>query len=55
MRFHIRAASGGYRAVLIAANNEIVWWTEVYSTKAGANHAVKLAKAAFAAPVYDVS
>ena len=55
MRFHITTASGGYRAKLIAANNETVWWTEVYRTKAGAQHAIELAKGAYNAPVYDLT
>lgn len=55
MKFYIRTASGGYRAMLLAANNEIIWWTEVYTTKSGARHAVELAKSAYAAPVHDVT
>lgn len=42
MRFEIKAASGGYRAYIIAANNEILFWSEVYTTKASARHACEL-------------
>ena len=54
MYFAIVAASGGYRAHAYGANNQLVWWTEVYVHKAGAINAINLLKAgAFAAPVYD--
>lgn len=53
MHFRIRSASGGYRGYIIAANNEILFWTEVYTTKAGARHACELVKAqAAGAPIY---
>ena len=53
MYFTIEAASGGYRARLYGANNQLVWWTEVYTTKAGAQNAIEVAKGSFSAPVYD--
>jgi uncharacterized protein YegP (UPF0339 family) len=55
MRFQIVEASGGYRAKLVAANNETVWWTEVYRSKTGARHAIELAKASYNAPVRDLT
>lgn len=55
MRFQIRRASGGFRARLVAANNETVWWTEVYTTKAAALKAIELAKSAYNAPVRDLT
>jgi uncharacterized protein YegP (UPF0339 family) len=52
--FTIESASGGYRAHFYGANHELVWWTEVYTRKAGAEHAITLAKAnAASAPIYD--
>lgn len=45
MYFTIKAASGGFRARLYGSNNKLVWWTEVYETKAGATNAIKIAKA----------
>lgn len=53
MKFSIDVASGGYRAHLWGANGELVWWTEVYTTKASAQHAINIAKASANAPVYD--
>jgi uncharacterized protein YegP (UPF0339 family) len=54
MYFTIEKASGGYRARAFAANHELVWWTEVYVNKSGAQHAIDLMKAyASNAPVYD--
>lgn len=53
MYFTIEAASGGYRARLYASNHQLVWLTEVYTTKASAQHAIDLAKSAYSAPVYD--
>jgi len=55
MRFRIVTASGGYRAHMVAGNGELVWWTEVYTTKAAARHAIELAKSAYNAPVYDLT
>ncbi|MEX2103273.1 MAG: DUF1508 domain-containing protein [Gaiellaceae bacterium] len=52
--FAIVSASGGYRAHVYGANNELVWWTEVYVQKAGAMNAINLLKReAPGAPVYD--
>jgi uncharacterized protein YegP (UPF0339 family) len=54
MYFTIERASGGYRAHAYGANHELVWWTEVYVHKAGAQNAINMLKAgAPAAPVYD--
>lgn len=52
MRFEIKAASGGYRAYIIAANNEILFWSEVYTTKAGARHACELVNQSVL-PIYE--
>ena len=53
--FEIVPRSGGYRALLKSAgNHELIWYTEVYKYKTGAQHAIDLAKAyAPSAPVYD--
>lgn len=54
--FTIEAASGGYRAHFYGSNDKLVWWTEVYVRKAGAQAAIDFAKAyAPGAPVYDRS
>lgn len=54
MYFTIETASGGYRARAFGANGELVWWTEVYSSTAGAQSAIALMKSqAAGAPVYD--
>jgi uncharacterized protein YegP (UPF0339 family) len=54
MKFKIRPASGGYRARIVAANGEILFWTEVYTTRASARHACELVKANAAnAPIQD--
>jgi uncharacterized protein YegP (UPF0339 family) len=54
MYFTIDPASGGYRAHLWGANHKLVWWTEVYVHKAGAQNAIAILKAhAPSAPVYD--
>lgn len=45
MYFTIEAASGGYRARIYGGNHELVFWTEVYSTKAGAENAIAMVKA----------
>jgi uncharacterized protein YegP (UPF0339 family) len=54
MYFTIVPASGGYRAHAYGANHELVWWTEVYTYKSGAQNAINLMKTdAATAPVYD--
>lgn len=54
MYFTIETASGGYRARAYGANHELVWWTEVYVNKSGAQYAIGLMKTYAAdAPVYD--
>jgi uncharacterized protein YegP (UPF0339 family) len=54
MYFTIETASGGYRARAFGRNHELVWLTEVYVRKAGAQHAIDLMKTyAPRAPVYD--
>lgn len=54
MYFAIVTAAGGYRAHAYGANNELVWWTEVYVHKAGALNAINMLKAGAAtAPVHD--
>jgi uncharacterized protein YegP (UPF0339 family) len=42
----------GYRARLWSGSN-LVWWTEGYARKADAQNAIRIAKAAHNAPVYD--
>jgi uncharacterized protein YegP (UPF0339 family) len=54
MYFEIVSASGGYRAHIRGGNNELMFWTEVYTTKASARHAIDVVKAyAKDAPIYD--
>jgi uncharacterized protein YegP (UPF0339 family) len=56
MYFEIVSASGGYRARIIGTNNRIIFWTEVYTTKAGAINAINVVRGgAASAPVYDRS
>lgn len=51
--FEIVRASGGYRAHF-HSGGRLVWWTEVYVQKAGAQNAIATLKAhAPTAPVYD--
>jgi uncharacterized protein YegP (UPF0339 family) len=51
--FEIVRASGGYRAHF-RSGGRLVWWTEVYETKAGAKNAIATLKYhAAGAPVYD--
>ena len=44
MYFKIVTASGGYRAHIYGANNELVWSTEVYTSKSGAENAIDMVK-----------
>lgn len=55
VRFQVyRDTAGEYRWRLVAANNEIVGWSEGYSTKQGAIDSANWVKQnAFSAPVYD--
>jgi uncharacterized protein YegP (UPF0339 family) len=54
--FTIESASGGYRAHFYGANDRLVWWTEVYTTKQNALHAIQFAQNhAATAPIYDQS
>jgi uncharacterized protein YegP (UPF0339 family) len=52
--FTIKKDRDGYRARLYGANNELVWWTEGYVTKASATNAIRIAVATnIATPVID--
>jgi uncharacterized protein YegP (UPF0339 family) len=52
MYFKIVTASGGYRAHIYGANHELVWWTEVYVNRAGAENAINMVRrGAAGAPV----
>lgn len=42
--FKVKSASGGYRACFYGGNGELVWWTEVYTSKQSAEQAVRFAK-----------
>jgi uncharacterized protein YegP (UPF0339 family) len=54
MYFEVVAASGGYRGRIRGGNNEVMFWTEVYTTKASALHAIEVVKSnAWNATVYD--
>ena len=41
----IDPAVGGVRVHFWGDNGELVWWTETYTRKAGAQHAIALMKA----------
>lgn len=52
MYFKIVSASGGYRAHIYGGNHELVFWTEVYTTRASALNAINMVKSGAAgAPV----
>lgn len=54
MYYEIVTASGGYRARIRGGNNEIMFTTEVYVSKAGAQNAINVVKSnAMFAPIYD--
>lgn len=54
MYYTIESAKGGFRAHVYGANNRLVWWTEVYERKAGAENAIRiLMDGAAGAPWYD--
>lgn len=54
MYFEIVRASGGYRAHIKDQNHKLIFWTEVYATKANAIHACRLVQIGAAnAPIYD--
>lgn len=54
MYFTIERASGGYQAKAYGANHELVWLTEIYVQKGGAQNAISLMKrGAATAPTYD--
>ena len=56
MYFTIEKRGTGFRAYLKGGNHEVVWWTETYTTKASAQHAISLAKqAGVNTPVYDLT
>ena len=45
MFFRIVTATGGYRAQIVGGNGELMFWTEIYTTKASAQHAIDVVKA----------
>jgi uncharacterized protein YegP (UPF0339 family) len=52
--FTIERRTGGFRGYFYAANDELVWWTETYIHKTGAQYAINLIKTkGVSAPVYD--
>lgn len=54
MYFTIESASGGYRAHIYGGNHRLVFWTEVYEDRAGAENAINMVKAGAAgASIYD--
>jgi uncharacterized protein YegP (UPF0339 family) len=54
MYYEIVRASGGYRAHIKGGNNELMFWTEVYTTKESARHAIQVvAEKAATALLYD--
>jgi uncharacterized protein YegP (UPF0339 family) len=52
MRFTISLDKDGYRARLWSGS-DLVWWTEGYERKAGAQNAIRIAKMSYNAPVTD--
>jgi uncharacterized protein YegP (UPF0339 family) len=55
VKFRIKPARGGFRGYIIARNGEILFWTEVYTRRAGARHACELVKAGAAtAPIQEL-
>lgn len=56
MYFTLVSASGGYRAHIYGANHELVFWTEVYTSKASAVNAINMVRnGASGATAYDNS
>lgn len=54
MYFTIERARGGFQAKAYGANHELVWLTEIYVSKAGAQNAIALMqRSAARAPIYD--
>jgi uncharacterized protein YegP (UPF0339 family) len=54
MYFTIKLDRDGWRARFYGANGRLVWWTEGYSSEAGALHAIDLMKRnAASAPIYQ--
>jgi uncharacterized protein YegP (UPF0339 family) len=54
MYFEIVRASGGFRAHIKGGNNELIFMTEVYTTKQSAIHACQIVQVqASRAPIYD--
>lgn len=50
----LSAASGGFRAHIKDQNHKLIFWTQVYTTKANAKHACELVQmGARTAPIYD--
>jgi uncharacterized protein YegP (UPF0339 family) len=50
--FTIASASGGWRARFYGGNGELMWWTEVYTSKQSAQNAIAVVKAnAATAPI----
>ena len=53
--FEIVRASGGYRAHYWSGGN-LVWWTEVYVSRAGAENAIaSIKRGGGSAPVYQAA
>lgn len=53
MYFTIELRKGGYRALAYGDNHEKLFWSEVYTRKASAQHAIDIVNGAYDAPVYD--
>lgn len=43
--YKIKQVTNGWRAYLYAANGELVWWTETYVHRAGAENAIRFNRA----------
>lgn len=52
MWFTIRLDADGYRARLWSGS-DLIWWTEGYETKRGAENAIRIAQSSYNASIYD--
>jgi uncharacterized protein YegP (UPF0339 family) len=53
MYWTVEPRSGGFRALAYGGNNEKLFWSEIYTRKASALHAISVVNSAYNAPVYD--
>ena len=54
--YRIRRSRSGYRVAILAANNEVIWASEIYTTKQGAMRLIeRTARAGLKLPLRDES